>query len=232
VLELGQCVWIGNHLNILVLGPTGGEKSFLACALGTAAIRQGSSVRDFRTSRLQHALGKARQEASYPTFLRSLARTDLLILDDWMRDELTPANAQDILEFLDDRYSQAASMVASHMPVTDWFTQIPNSTLADAILDRLVHNAYRFQLVGESQRKLRAIRSMSNTLCTIIPPALIPRECASCPNALFLSVAAVFNHPFLTKIYNWFSEQIVKLTALGVQEGMALEAARPEPDRH
>jgi DNA replication protein DnaC len=164
VLELGQCVWIGNHLNILVLGPTGGEKSFLACALGTAAIRLGSSVRYFRTSRLQHALGKARQEASYPTFLRILARTDLLILDDWMRDELTPANAQDILEFLDDRYSQAAFVVALQVPVTDWFTQIPNSILADAILDRLVHNACRLQLVGESQKKLRAIRSMSNTL--------------------------------------------------------------------
>jgi DNA replication protein DnaC len=164
VLELDQCVWIDNHLNILVLGPTGGEKSFLACALGTAAIRLGTSVRYFRTSRLQHALGKARQEASYPTFLRILARTDLLILDDWMRDELTPANAQDILEFLDDRYSQAAFVVALQVPVTDWFTQIPNSTLADAILDRLVHNACRLQLVGESQRKLRAIRSIPNTL--------------------------------------------------------------------
>lgn len=163
VLELGQCVWIGNHLNILVLGPTGGGKSFLACALGTAAIRLGYSVRYFRTSRLLHALGQARQEASFPTFLRTLARTDLLILDDWMRDALTSANAQDILEVLDDRYNQAATIVASQMPITDWFTQIPNLTLADAILDRLVHNAYRLQLVGESQRKLRAIRSMPNT---------------------------------------------------------------------
>lgn len=163
VLELGQCAWIGNHLNILVLGPTGGGKSFLACSLGTAAIRLGYSVRYFRTSRLLHALGQARQEAAYPSFLRSLARTDLLILDDWLRDEITPANAQDILEVLDDRYGQASTIVASQMPVTDWFAQIPNPTLADAILDRLVHNAYRLQLVGESQRKLRAIRSMPNT---------------------------------------------------------------------
>lgn len=123
----------------------------------------GYSVRYFRTSRLLHAMRQAHQEASYPTFLRSVARTDLLVLDDWMRDDLTPANAQYILEVLDDRYGQAATIVASQMPVTDWFSQIPNPTLADAILDRLVHNAYRLQLVGESQRKLRAIRSMPNT---------------------------------------------------------------------
>jgi DNA replication protein DnaC len=163
MLELGQCIWIGNHHNVLVLGPTGGGKSFVACSLGTAAIRLGYSVRYFRTSRLLHALAKARQEASYPNLLRSLARIDLLILDDWMRDELTPANAQDILEVLDDRYGQAATIVASQMPVTDWFSQIPNPTLADAILDRLIHNAYRIQLIGESQRKLRAIRSNPNT---------------------------------------------------------------------
>lgn len=127
------------------------------------AKTQSPTVRNFCTSRLLHALGQARQEASYPSFLRSLARTDLLIMDDWMRDEFTPANAQDILEVLDDRYGQAATIVASQMPVTDWFAQIANPTLADAILDRLVHNAYRLQLVGESQRKLRAIRSMPNT---------------------------------------------------------------------
>ncbi len=163
VLELGQCAWIGNHLNILVAGPTGGGKSFLACSLGTAAIRLGYSVRYFRTSRLLLALSQARQEASYPALLRSLARTDLLILDDWMRDELTSANAQDILEVLDDRYSQASTLVASQMPVSDWFSQIHNPTLSDAILDRLVHNAYRLQLIGESQRRLRAIRSMPHT---------------------------------------------------------------------
>jgi DNA replication protein DnaC len=163
VLELGQCAWIANKLNMLVLGPTGGGKSYLACALGTAAIRLSYSVRYFRTSRLLHALGQARQEASYPNLLRSLARIDLLILDDWMRDELSPANAQDILEVLDDRYGQTSTLVASQMPVADWYAQISNPTLADAILDRLVHNAYRLQLIGESQRKLRAIRSMPNT---------------------------------------------------------------------
>ena len=110
-----------------------------------------------------HTLGQAHQDASYPSLLRSLAHTDLLILDDWLRDALTPANAQDILEVLDDRYEQAATLVASQIPVTDWFSQIANPTLADAILDRLIHNTYRLQLTGESQRKLRAIRTMPNT---------------------------------------------------------------------
>ena len=163
VLELGQCTWVGNHLNVLVLGPTGAGKSFLACALGTAAVRLGFSVRYFRTSRLLHALDQARQDNSYSSLLRSLARTELLILDDWMRDPLSPANTQDILEVLDDRYAQASTVVATQLPVTDWFSQIPDPTLADAILDRLVHNAYRLQLVGESQRKLRAIRSMPHS---------------------------------------------------------------------
>jgi DNA replication protein DnaC len=163
VLELGQCAWIGNHLNMLVLGSTGAGKSYLACSFGTAAVRLGYSVRYFHTSRLLHSLGQARQDASYPTFLRTLARTDLLILDDWMRDPLTPANAQDILEVLDDRYGNASTIVTAQMPVAEWFSQISDPTLADAILDRLVHNAYRLQLSGDSQRKIRAIRSMPNT---------------------------------------------------------------------
>ncbi len=163
VLELGQCTWIGNHLNVFVLGSTGSGKSFLSCSLGTSAIRLGFSVRYYRTSRLLQDLAQARQEASYPNLLRTLARTDLVILDDWLRDELTPANAQDILEVLDDRYGHTSTLVASQTPVTDWYAKIQNPTLADAILDRLVHNSYRLQLLGESQRKVRAIRSMPNT---------------------------------------------------------------------
>jgi DNA replication protein DnaC len=164
ILELNQCVWIGSHLNILVLGPTGSGKSFVACSLGTSAVRLGYSVRYFHTSRLLHTLEQTRQEATYPNLLRSLARTDLLILDDWMRDPLTPTHAQDILEVLDDRFGHTSTIVIAQMPVAEWFSQIPNPTLADAILDRLIHTAYRLQLLGESQRKLRSpIRSMSNT---------------------------------------------------------------------
>lgn len=164
ILELYQVNWIVSHLNILVLGPTGSGKSFVACSLGTAAVRLGYSVRYFHTARLLHTLEQTRQEASYSNLLRSLARTDLLILDDWMRDPLSQANAQDILEVLDDRFGHVSTIVIAQVPLTEWFAQIPNPTLADAILDRLVHTAYRLQLTGDSQRKLRSpIRSMPHT---------------------------------------------------------------------
>ena len=164
ILELYQGNWIASHLNILVLGPTGSGKTFVAASLGTAAVRLGYSVRYFHTSRLLHTLEQTRQEASYPHLLRSLARTDLLILDDWMRDPLTQAHAQDILEVLDDRFGHTSTIVIAQVPVAEWFSQIPNPTRADSILDRLVHTAYRLQLLGESQRKLRSpIRSMPNT---------------------------------------------------------------------
>ncbi len=161
---MGQCTWIANGLNILVLGPTGLGKTFAACSLATAAVRQGYSARHFRTSRLLYSLGQAHQDASFSTLLRSLARIQLLILDDWMRDALTQANAQDLLEILDDRFGHTSTLVVSQMPVNEWFGQIPSPTLADAILDRLVNNAYRLQLSGESQRRLRSsIRSMPHS---------------------------------------------------------------------
>ncbi len=164
ILELYQGNWIANHLNILVLGPTGSGKTFVASSLGTAAVRLGYTVRYFHTSRLLHTLEQTRQEANYTSLLRSLARTDLLILDDWMRDPLSQANAQDILEVLDDRFGRASTIVIAQIPVAEWYAQIPNPTLADSILDRLVHTAYRLQLSGESQRKLRSpIRTMPHT---------------------------------------------------------------------
>jgi len=163
ILELGQCAWITGRQNILVLGPTGSGKSFMACSFGNAAVRNGFTVRYHRTSRLLHALGLARQDGSLASLLRSLAKTNLLILDDWMRDTITIQNAQDILEVLDDRFGHSATIIASQVPISDWHFRIPDPTLADAILDRLVHNARRIQLEGESQRKLRADRSMPNT---------------------------------------------------------------------
>ena len=163
ILEFGQSGWIASRHNILMLGPTGSGKTYLASALGVAAARNGYSVRYHRISRLLHALAIARQDGSLTNLLRSLAKTNLLILDDWMRDAITIQNAQDILDVLDDRFGHAATLISSQVPVTDWHLRIPDPTLADAILDRIVHTAHRIQLEGESQRKLRAKRSMPHT---------------------------------------------------------------------
>ncbi len=162
ILELGQCQWISSHQNVLIYGPTGGGKSYLASAYGNTAVRLGFTVRYHRTSRLLHTLTIARQDGSLTNLLRSLAKTNLLILDDWMRDAISTQNAQDILEVLDDRFSHSSTLIASQVPVADWHLRIPDPTLADAILDRLVHNAHRIHLEGESQRKLRSQRSMPN----------------------------------------------------------------------
>jgi len=150
-------------LNILVLGATGTGKSFLACALGVAACRLGYSVRYVRTSRFLHSLAQARQDGSYLAFLRSLNKTEVLILDDWMRDPIQPPAAQDLLEVFDDRFGKKATLIVSQVPVADWHARFPDPTIADAILDRTIHNAYRLSLLGDSQRKLRANRSMPHT---------------------------------------------------------------------
>jgi DNA replication protein DnaC len=163
ILDLAQCQWVDTALNTLVLGATGTGKSFLACALGMAACRLGYTVRYLRTPRFCHTLARARQDGSYLNLLRSLTRTDLLIFDDWMRDPIQLSTAQDLLEIFDDRFGKAATLIASQLPVFEWHSRFPDPTLADAVLDRSVHNAYRIELSGDSQRKLRGIRSMSHT---------------------------------------------------------------------
>ena len=162
VLELSQCNWVDQALNILVSGATGTGKSFVACSLGTAAIRLGYSVRYFRTARFLLSLTRARQEGSYLNLLRSLSRTDVLILDDWMRDPVPLSAAQDLLEVFDDRFGKSATIIASQVPVSAWHAKFPDPTLADALLDRTVHNAYQLPLLGDSQRKLRAARTLSH----------------------------------------------------------------------
>jgi DNA replication protein DnaC len=153
ILELAQGEWIRRHLNILVLGPTGAGKSFLTCALGQAACRHGFSVRYRRTSRLLNEIMLSHADGSFPKMLGTLARVKLLILDDWLRDPLTASQARDLLEIIDDRYGRSSTMVATQVPVEDWHARLPDPTLGDAILDRLVHNAYRLELRGESMRK-------------------------------------------------------------------------------
>jgi DNA replication protein DnaC len=163
VLELTQGNWIDQHLNTLVLGPTGSGKSYLSCSLGLAACRTGHSVRYFRTSRLLFQIAQTHLDGSYPVLLAKLAKVDLLILDDWLRDPISASETRDLLEILDDRYGRVSTLVASQLPVSDWFTQFPSPTHADAILDRIIHNAHRLNLIGDSQRRLRSPIAMSST---------------------------------------------------------------------
>lgn len=163
VLELAQCTWIENHLNAIVSGPTGAGKTFLICALGYSACRCNFTVRYYRTSRLFQKLARAHLDGSYSDLLNSLARTDLLIFDDWMRDPISLPQAQDLLEILDDRFGRSSTVVATQVPVSEYHSRLPDPTLADAILDRLVHNAHRLHLLGESQRKARSAVRMPST---------------------------------------------------------------------
>ena len=163
ILELAQGEWIHRHLNILVLGPTGAGKSYLACALGQAACRQGFSVRYQRTSRLLHEIMLSHADGSFPKLLSALARVPLLILDDWLRDPLRASQARDLLEIVDDRYGRASTLVATQVPVEDWHARFPDPTLGDAILDRLVHNPYRLELKGASMRKARSPLAAANS---------------------------------------------------------------------
>ena len=156
VMALLACNWIRQHNNCLVTGPTGAGKSYLACALANKACREGVRVLYVRAPRLFSELVIARADGSYGRKLQNLARIDLLVLDDWGVAPLSPENARDLLEILDDRYQCRSTLVSAQAPVDTWHHLIGDPTLADAALDRLVHNAHRIQLTGESVRKTRA----------------------------------------------------------------------------
>jgi DNA replication protein DnaC len=152
LLRLAGCEWIAAHQTVLISGATGTGKSFLACALGHSACRRGFSTRYFRLSRLLGDLAIARADGSYPRTLERLARTDLLILDDFGLAPLSDAERRDLLELLEDRHNRRATLVTSQLPFNHWHEAIGNPTLADAILDRLVHQAHRLTLKGASMR--------------------------------------------------------------------------------
>src|SRR3954453_15214450 len=151
--------WIARHQNLLVIGPTGVGKSWIACALGHKACRDDRSVLYHRVPRLFDALALARGDGRYARLLNNLARADLLILDDWGIAPLTPEQARDLLELIDHRHGRGSTIVTSQLPVDHWHEVIGNPTIADAILDRLVHNAHRRTLKGDSMRKIAAKRS-------------------------------------------------------------------------
>lgn len=148
-----QCDWIGKAQNLLLTGPCGCGKTYLACALGHQACLKGYSVRYFRLSRLVLALTQAKADGSYSQLLKTLANFDLLIIDDWGLEPLKAATRNDLMEIMDDRHDQSATAILSQLPTDQWYQSIGDNTLADAILDRLMHNSHRLNLKGESMRK-------------------------------------------------------------------------------
>jgi len=156
-LKLSACDWIREHRHVLITGPCGIGKSWLSCALGHKACRENLSVLYYRMPRLLAALALARGDGRYAKLLRSLARVNLLVLDDWGPETLNAEQRRDLLEIVEDRYDRGSLLITSQVPIERWHESIiGDPTLADAILDRIVHNAYRIKLAGESLRKPRA----------------------------------------------------------------------------
>jgi DNA replication protein DnaC len=158
--KLAAGKWISDHENLVICGPTGVGKSWLASALGHKACRDNHSVLYQRVPRLFTDLALARGDGRHPRLLRTLGRVELLVLDDWGLEPLDDAARHDLLEILEERYGRRSTVVTSQLPVDKWHQIIANPTYADAILDRLVHNAHRLDLSGESLRRTRPQKLM------------------------------------------------------------------------
>ena len=154
--SLGQCKWIKEHLNVLITGPCGTGKSFIGCALAHRACLQGYTARYVRAGRMFEDIALARGDGRYLKLMNSFAKINLLIIDDWGLSGLTNQERQDLLEIIEDRHNVQSTIIASQFPVKHWHEIIGNPTLADAILDRLIHNAHTINLKGESIRKKNA----------------------------------------------------------------------------
>lgn len=160
--------WIDRKHNLIIIGPTGIGKSFIACALGQKACRDDRAVLYQRMPRMFDALALARGDGRHAGLLRTFARVALLILDDWGLAPLTAEHSRDLLEIIDDRHNRGSTIVTSQLPVEHWHEMIGNPTVADAILDRLVHNAHRLQLDGPSMRKLKAAETVDRQPLSVV----------------------------------------------------------------
>ena len=153
--QLVSCEWIVHHHNLCITGPTGSGKTWLSCALGNQACRQGLSVRYLRVPRLFEQLRIAHADGSYSRLMNQLAKTDLVLLDDWGMQKISAPQRQDLMEVIEERHGLKSTLIASQLPTQHWHEYIGDATLADAILDRLLHNAHRLSLKGESMRKTK-----------------------------------------------------------------------------
>jgi DNA replication protein DnaC len=153
ILELAQGYWLKQHKNILITGSTGTGKTYIACAIAHQACLQGYTSRYYRLPRLLHEIHMARADGSYSKLLTSIAKTNIIILDDWGLTPLSCEQRRDLLEIIDDRHQIHSILITSQLPVTHWHEYIGEATLADAILDRLVHGSIKLALKGDSLRR-------------------------------------------------------------------------------
>lgn len=164
VLSLSSCDWIDKGRNLLISGPTGIGKSYLACAFGHKACLEGKDTLYLRFPRLMEDLVIAKADGRYQKLLYSYSKIDLLIFDDWGLYPMTPENCRNLLEILEDRYNHHSTIITSQLPVGKWHEYLGEPTLADAILDRLIHNSYKITLKGESLRAHRIDRKDKKSL--------------------------------------------------------------------
>lgn len=155
IRSLGTGLWVTNHQNVLVTGPTGVGKTYVSCALANAACRQGYSAKYYRVPRLLTDIAVSRGDGSYTRLLRLLSNVEVLVLDDWGLAPLTATEGRELLEVIEDRWQTKSTVVTSQVPVDQWHALIGDPSVADAILDRLVHHAHRIELKGESLRRVK-----------------------------------------------------------------------------
>ncbi|MER8396458.1 ATP-binding protein, partial [Mesorhizobium sp. M1340] len=155
-LSLAQGAWLKAHENLIITGQTGTGKTWLACAFGRQAARLDHSVLYLRMPRLFEDLALARLDGRFPRLIDKLARVQLLILDDWGTHSLTDQQRLDLLEIFEERYRRKSTLITAQLPIAQWHAMIGEPTIADAILDRIIHNAHRLTLEGDSMRKQKA----------------------------------------------------------------------------